>query len=466
MRKSAILLFFMVFLVLSEAQSAHIIGGKFRLNYFAADSIQIQLELERDCGGGGASFETIAFVGIYSKSTNLQVDIIELSRDKIVSSPYSYDCNGIERCVQVGYFSVLINTNQAQFSETGGYYLQWERCCLTDLLININNPGGTPFSALIEIPKFKTNGIALVNSSPYKEEIFNPLICLNQDFEYDLGFHDIDGDSLVYEIIRPIAGGYTSAFDPAQNTGPKPYDSVEWTPDFSTSNFIPSITPFSLNSSTGLMKFKPSQLGKYLFAMAVHEYRNGIKLGTVYYESILYVYDCTSAIVVQPKDQYSVNFAPVTFKVKHSDTNAHYQWQIRQSLSTTFTNIQSANADSFIVQNIVDSMNNYQYRCVIHKNACDDITFAARLRLVNTGIEQSSLKRITLHPNPSNTIVTVSGVDEPIKVSLYSLEGKLLKEIYYSSTMDVSDILPGMYIVRVTDKNHNANYFGKLRIGE
>ena len=135
MRKSAILLFFTVFLVLSEAHSAHIIGGKFRLNYIDANNIKIQLELERDCGGGGAAFEKIATVGVFSTSTNLQVDQLSLSRDTIVSSPYSYDCNGTARCVEVGYFSVLINTNQAQFIETGGYYLQWERCCLSDLLI-------------------------------------------------------------------------------------------------------------------------------------------------------------------------------------------------------------------------------------------------------------------------------------------------------------------------------------------
>jgi hypothetical protein len=466
MRKSAILLFFMVFLVLSEAHSAHIIGGKFRLNYFAADSIQIQLELERDCSGGGASFESIAFVGIYCKSNNLQIDIIELSRDKIVSSPYTYDCNGIARCVEVGYFSAYLNPNGAQFDDTLGYYLQWERCCLTTDLSNILTPESTPFSALIDIPKFKTNGIALVNSSPYKEEIFNPLICLNQDFEYDLGFHDIDGDSLVYEIIRPIAGGYTSSFNPGQNTGPKPYDSVEWALGYSVTDFIPSITPFSLNSSTGLMKFKPSQLGKYLFAMAVHEFRNGIELGTVYYESILYVYDCTSAILLQPKDQYVIDYSPVKFKVKHSDPSVTYQWQERGANLFLFIDIPNETKDSLVFTNTADSLNNRSYRCVMHKSTCDDISHVAFIHILKSGINNTVIKQITLHPNPSNTIVTISGVDEPIKVSLYSLEGKLLKEIYHSSTMDVSDILPGMYIVRVTDKNHNANYFGKLRIGE
>jgi hypothetical protein len=104
---------------------------------------------------------------------------------------------------------------------------------------------------------------------------------------------------------------------------------------------------------------------------------------------------------------------------------------------------------------------------IIKTDACGCVVPGCDPNCNATGIEKIiNNKQITLHPNPSNTIVTVSGVDEPIKVSLYSLEGKLLKEIYHSSTMDVSDILPGMYIVRVTDKNHNAYYFGKLRIGE
>ena len=104
---------------------------------------------------------------------------------------------------------------------------------------------------------------------------------------------------------------------------------------------------------------------------------------------------------------------------------------------------------------------------IIKTDACGCVVPGCDPNCNATGIEQIiNYNQITLHPNPSNTIVTISGVDEPIKISLYSLEGKLLKEIYHSSTMDVSDILPGMYIVRVTDKNHNAYYFGKLRIGE
>ena len=111
-----------------------------------------------------------------------------------------------------------------------------------------------------------------------------------QNVALDLGFDDIDGDSIVYELITPIAGGYTSEFNPGQNTGPKPYDDIEWAIGFDLINPIESSSGFAFNTNTGLMTFTPTQLGKFLFSIAVHEYRNNKKIGTVYYESMLFVY--------------------------------------------------------------------------------------------------------------------------------------------------------------------------------
>jgi len=469
MKKFLLLLCISITYYCADVSAAHIIGGKFRVSYINANRIKIELQLERDCAGGGAPFETIVNVGLYNKSTNSTVLNFSLNRDYIIKSPYNYDCKGINRCFELANYSTILNTNTIFDFNSTGYYLQWERCCLTNQLVNVLDPGGTPFSALIEIPRLNqspTDTTNFVNSSPFKKDIFDPLVCLNYDFEYDFGFTDNDGDSLVYELITPIAGGYTSAFNPGQNTGPAPYDSIIWAIGFSANNFITSNTPISLDYNTGKLSFKPSVLGKYQFAIAVHEYRNSMKIGTVYYQSILNVYNCTSVITSQPIDQYSIDYAPVTFRVKHSDSTVTYQWQYRPSDSVAFENIQNANSDSLSLSNIVDFMNNYQYRCIMYKDSCNDISIAAKLHIINTGIFHTNRQDLKVFPNPSSNQITITGIEHPIKLSLYSLTGILLKEVFNTSVMEVSDILPGMYIIRATDQQNNPNYFAKLRIGE
>jgi hypothetical protein len=470
MRKSIFLLIIIFFLVHSNVISSHLAGGKFKLTFLGGNEFKLQLLLERDCSSGGAAFENILNVGLYSKSDNILVSIFGLKKDSVIKSPHNYDCNLIGRCYEQGYFSTNIFFQSNTLSHDSlGYYFYWERCCLADDIINIINPGSNPMGFLIDVPKIFTDEnftSYYINSSPFKDEIFNPLICLNQPFEYNFAYTDIDNDSLVYELVTPNAGAYTSLFNPGQNTGPKPYDDVIWSPDFTLINPIENSSGFAFNTNTGVMTFTPTQLGKFLFSIAVHEYRNGKKIGTVYYESILYVYDCTSAIILQPKEQISLDHSPVTFHVKHSDSTVTYQWQVKTPQDSTFSNIVNSTSDSLVIFQVVDSMNNYQYRCVMHKSTCDDISFAARLRIKGLGIENKISTKIPLFPNPSINQVSVKGIDHPQKISVYSLEGKLLKEIFNSSTFDVSDIMPGMYLVRVTDENNNSNYYAKLSVGK
>ncbi len=470
MKRIKVIIPILISLFSLNVNAAHLIGGKFRATYINDYQIKIQLEIERDCISGGAPFENSIFVGLYKKSNDEQVATLVMPRDTIISSSYNYDCNGLKRCVQVGYFSTIFNINIINNIEANGYYLHWERCCLNNLFINLFDPGATPYSAVLELTKFRdsaADSTVIRNSTPYRNEIFNPLICLNKDFETDLSFIDDDGDSLVYEISEPIAGGYTSLFNPAQRTGPKPYDLATWSLGFDIFNILPNKSNFSFNTSTGILKFKPIALGLYILPISIHEYRNGIKIGTVNYETNLFIYKCDSAIIIHPKNQNAKVDSSVIFRTKHMLPFVSYQWQLKKPTDTLFYNILNANSDSLVINNIKDSMNNNEYRCLIQKTNCTDITNPAVLYVNTTDINNiKTSKKITLSPNPSNTIVTISGVNEPNKVSLYSLDGKLLKEINHSNTIDLSDILPGMYIVQVTDKNHNANYFGKLRVGE
>lgn len=114
------------------------------------------------------------------------------------------------------------------------------------------------------------------NSSPYFAVPAFPFACKDQLLLYNNIAIDPDGDSLVTEVAYPQdvngacpAGPVNVAFAPAV-----PFLSIPLNP-ISTSSI------FNLNSATGQFSFTSPQLGTHTLALRVHEYKNGVRKGTV-----------------------------------------------------------------------------------------------------------------------------------------------------------------------------------------
>ncbi len=79
----------------------------------------------------------------------------------------------------------------------------------------------------------------------------------------------------------------------------------------------------------------------------------------------------------------------------------------------------------------------------------------------STGINANSRQEepLILSPNPAREKVTIS-IKSDEKISIFSIEGRLLLEDFVNSTVDVSEWDEGIYIVRATAKD------GRLRVGK
>lgn len=452
------LLLFIVYItcISNSTNAAHITGGKFRYFYLGGNQFKIQLQLERDCASGGATFDNNIRIGMYARLDNRKIAEFILVTDSIVNVlPMYSDCLiPTNRCYEVGYFSDTVNTSTflllSQNFDSVGYYFNWERCCLNDDILNIIDPGATPFGAILDIPKLTLKSsidTPYVNSSPYLEGEFNPLLCINKNFNYDLSFTDPDGDSLVYEMIRPFAGGYTSAGNPQQRIGPKPYEKILWEIGFDDTTVISAEPKLKIDRQTGVLSAKPNALGRYIFAIAVHEYRSGVQLGTVYYESMLMVNNCLSSIIEHPKNQIAAPNSTVRFMVKHTDASSTYQWvELKDSSSKILV---GETNDTLTLQNVSTDMHNNKYRCIIYTSkACVDTSNYATLNILGVGIENHKIKDIELYPNPSQSLVYFSD-HSPKNVMVYSIEGKLLKKGNNQSQIDISDLSNGIYIIKL-----------------
>lgn len=150
-------------------------------------------------------------------------------------------------------------------------------CCRNFAITNINQPGSTEMFIYANLNN--TGGVC--NNSPVFSNKPVPFVCLGQQFCFNHGGYDPDGDSLVYQMITP--------FD--QSGLP-----VSYLPPFSSMNPLSSTPAISFNSATGDICMTPTQLEVTVMAVLVSEYRNGVLIGQVERDIQVTVITCSNII--------------------------------------------------------------------------------------------------------------------------------------------------------------------------
>jgi len=217
---------------------------------------------------------------------------------------------------------------------------------------NINN-FQNPTSAPLYIEATLNNTVSHVNSSPYYSVQPMYAVPQNNNYSYNNGALDADGDSLWTEVIMPRTG-VNNCNDTATNmvfttTSPQ-YNLI--TNPFQTNN------SFSLNGHTGYIGFNSTVLGKSNIAIRTKEYRNGVLIGsmmremqmqTLFYNNPTPIFDT----IMGPDSAqwangmlYSCSGKQLilSFDIKSNDSNSRYYIYDNAAtsipaLSTTYTNL-------------------------------------------------------------------------------------------------------------------------------
>jgi gliding motility-associated-like protein len=206
---------------------------------------------------------------------------------------------------------------------TNGYYLVWERCCRNSAVVNLNQADQTPMVFYHELAN-----PAIQNNSPVFNSPPLPFTCLNSLFRFNFTATDPDGDSLVYTLSTPLAGGYTNRNDPnpfsppnspggqSQVPEPRPYNNVVWASGFSLANICSGPQAMTIDPVTGMAEGIPTLPGLFAMAVNVYEYRNGLLIGMVRREIEFTVITCN--------DNSSPNLTPgiqnATYAIFETDT--------------------------------------------------------------------------------------------------------------------------------------------------
>lgn len=286
----------MLFCLCLNAWATHIVGGGFDLQSLGNNAYRVNLVVYRDCENGQADFNDPLTIGIFDKATHRLMQsfvMSKLSQSKI--NPALAKCViEVPGCTEKANYSLDITLNPFIYNNSAGYYLSWERCCRNHIIQNIQSPGDASMTFYAEIP----SPVLVTNSTPKLATNPFTVLCLDNLFTYDITFTDADNDSLVYELVTPL-NGTLDRFSPNDGNGPPllhsgPYKNVTWLDDFSSSVSIKGDPALEIDPANGRITVKPSEVGVFVVAFRVTEFRNGIKLGYVNLELQFTVVNCLS----------------------------------------------------------------------------------------------------------------------------------------------------------------------------
>jgi gliding motility-associated-like protein len=270
-----------------KAFATHLAGSDISYTCIGGNNYRVDLTFYRDCrgqsghpNGVGIEFRSVS-CNRYFTDTLL---LVPGSGQEI-----SYPCPGLTTAcddptspnpgIQEYKYSGIINFPQ----QCADWVIGWTYCCrncdITTMVQSLPcTPGNNPS---MYISSFLDNLNYTCNSSPYFTNKPIVFICVGQNFTYNHGAVDPDGDSLVYTLVNPLINAT---------------DSIPFVSGYSATNPITSSPTLSLNPLTGDINITPTQIEVGVLSVLVEEYRNGVLIGHVVRDMEIYVQPCTNII--------------------------------------------------------------------------------------------------------------------------------------------------------------------------
>ncbi|MEO6132867.1 MAG: hypothetical protein ABIQ02_13540, partial [Saprospiraceae bacterium] len=268
-----------------DLKATHIVGGDLTYRCLGNNVYELKLTMRRDCfqGAVDAQFDNPASIGIYDGSnhkllTNLigypdgQL-LINFNADDTLNEFLVSDCSVISGDVCI-HTTMYVKTIILPYRATG-YTLAYQRCCRNGSLNNIIDPLNTGLTIVAEL-----SGPAQLecNSSPQFLAYPPIYLCVNKDINFDDHAIDFEGDSLVYSLCTPYAGGDRDHNKPQPPPEP-PYNLVTWKPPYSLANLMGGV-PLKIDPKTGLLTGKPNTVGQFVIGVCVTAYKKGTNIMT------------------------------------------------------------------------------------------------------------------------------------------------------------------------------------------
>ncbi|MBK6542538.1 MAG: gliding motility-associated C-terminal domain-containing protein [Flavobacteriales bacterium] len=303
-----------------EARATHAMGGELSYDCIGPNLYKVSLNFYRDCNGVAAPTNCNNGLEFNVRSPQCGANFTQCFAFESVQVITPICASETDRCLNPGgtygvekyTYSKIVNL--AAWAGCGtDWTFSWSLCCRNNAITSLTNPGNQN----LYLDATMNNTLGVCNSSPDFLTNPTPFYCLGQSVSYNPGAFDVDGDSLVFQLIAArgangnnltYAANYSAA-QPVRNSG--------------------GINAVQLNAQTGTMTVVPSVLQVAVVTYRVREYRNGVQIGTVTRDIQVVVRACAgntapTASGVNGTNNYSTSVCagtPITFTVNSSDPN-------------------------------------------------------------------------------------------------------------------------------------------------
>jgi len=331
-----------------NAVSSHLMGGNLGYEYLGVNAnglyqYRITITIYRYCEPGSSNLPTTMNLGVYRDNPTNPTgnkQLITTSSIPLISITPITPPNGNDTCtftpsvcVEEGVYQGIVTLA----SNTTGYYFISDRCCRNNNIANLNNPGNTGQAYYAYAPPPST-----VNSSPTFAVAPVPFLCASDTVSILNQAYDPDGDLLVYNFVTPYQGissnNQPNPNPPANYTWPIP--NVNYAPGYSQANPFGAGGFTSIDTLTGLASYYAPNIGFYVLAVEIREYRNGVLIGVSRRDLQIIVIACP------------INPAP--FLTSGSQTNFIIKEGQTLCFSSTFSD---SNGDSLFLSHTGDIFN-------------------------------------------------------------------------------------------------------------
>jgi gliding motility-associated-like protein len=268
-----------IMIVPKSALATHVVGGNFEVCQIGPNDFSVTLRVYRDCNPGNSPSISPSGIEVRDNVTNALITSLNFTGSQVGTSTIinlgdsCYSPTGI--CVEERIFNQTVNLAD----NPNGYYIAWDICCRNGLISNADvGTSGSPSEGATFYVQIPDPALPNGNCSPYFGGYpTDGYFCLSNDinnpYVFDPAVIDNDGDSLVFSLINPYNDGTTQ----------KPFNLLGWQAGHSAVNLLGNTTlpNMVINSQTGVVICYPENVGVYVFAILVEEYRGGVKIGEV-----------------------------------------------------------------------------------------------------------------------------------------------------------------------------------------
>jgi len=263
-------------ITLNEAYASHAEGADLTYKCLGGNQYELTVSFYRDCHGINAPAS--ATVNCFSQSTNQNFNIT-LQPVPGTGQEISLVCSNLLTECQGGTYPGVqewVYKITTTLSPATDWVFNFDLCCRNAAITTIVNPGGQN----IHIESTLDNLNFPYNSSPVFSTKPIPFVCLNQNYTFNHGATDPDGDFITYELITPMNGTNST---------------VTYLPPYTATQPLTTNPAMGFDTVTGDVNMFPTMLEVSVMAVKVKQWRNNQLVGYVIRDIQLRTITCNNS---------------------------------------------------------------------------------------------------------------------------------------------------------------------------